>query len=425
MIEQNSGILRTVAWSEMFPWLSIFRTFRLAVGFRVLVMGALGIMLTVSGWAVLGNVFSVSDDNLLSTSWLKPFISSPLKELNSLVPDEPVIIGPRVAALSEHYTYMRPKDPMFSTLFFLNQPMREGLGREVNLKSLICLVFCGLWSMAVWSIFGAAICRISAVQLAANERITFASAMRHAGQKFLAYFSAPLVPLAGIALAALPVAAIGLIMYVGGLGVFLAALAWPALLVCGLIMALLVLGLFFGWPLMWGTISVEGSDSFDAMSRSYAYVFQAPLQYLFYAVVAGIFGSLGWFLVQNFASGVIWLTYWAASWGATDAQVQALMPGGTASGLALAGAWLIALWTSIVKLLAVGYLFSFFWTASVAIYFLLRRTVDATEMDEVFLDGDADEQPAELPTILSDEVGAPNVASENAEPQGEEKTDGE
>ncbi len=175
-------------------------------------------------------------------------------------------------------------------------------------------------------------------------------------------------------------------------------------------MTLLLLGLMFGWPLMWGTISTEGTDSFDALSRSYAYVFQRPLHYLFYAIVAAIFGWLGWLLVQNFASGIIWMTYWAASWGATDELVGKVMSGGDITGMGNAGAWLIHFFTGCVKLLAVGYLFSYFWTASVAIYFLLRRTVDATEMDEVFLDADEGEKSFALPKIVTDEHGAPVVS---------------
>ena len=67
---------------------------------------------------------------------------------------------------------------------------------------------------------------------------------------------------------------------------------------------------------MWATISSEGTDSFDAISRSYAYAFQRPLHYLFYALVAVVLGVLGWLLVSNFAAGVVYITYWAASWSA-------------------------------------------------------------------------------------------------------------
>ena len=97
------------------------------------------------------------------------------------------------------------------------------------------------------------------------------------------------------------------------------------------------------------------------------------------------------------------------------------MPGGEISGMGYAGAWLIRLWTGCVKLLAVGYLFSYFWTASVAIYFLLRRAVDATEMDEVFLDADEGEKTFALPKIMTDESGAPVVSEGNTATNAEPK----
>ena len=53
---------------------------------------------------------------------------------------------------------------------------------------------------------------------------------------------------------------------------------------------------------------------------------------------------------------------------------------------------MIRFWAGCVKMLAVGYMFSYFWTASAAVYFQLRRDVDATETDEVFLDADAAEE---------------------------------
>lgn len=425
MLERNGGVIRAVAWSEICPWLSIFRTFRLAIGFRVLVMGAVAILLTVIGWGFLGRVFSVTENEMASTAWLKPYADSPLKEISDIVPDIPVIpdIWWRLNVSMSQNSLLEPSDPVFFPFMFLNRPLLEGLlGLEINLKSIICLIFCGLWSLAVWAFFGAAICRIAAVQLATSERIEWGSALRHAGLKFPAYFAAPLIPLAGVALAILPALVLGFIMYLGGLGVFLTALIWPLLLVAGMVMTLLLVGLIFGWPLMWGTISTEGTDSFDALSRSYAYVFQRPLHYLFYAVVAAIFGWLGWLFVQNFASGIIWMTYWAVSWGATEAQVRSVMPGGEISGMGYAGASLIHFWTGCVKLLAVGYLFSYFWVASVSIYLLLRRTVDATEMDEVFLDADESEKTFALPKIVTDQQGAPVVSEGSSAVNPDEKS---
>jgi len=63
----------------------------------------------------------------------------------------------------------------------------------------------------------------------------------------------------------------------------------PGVLVLGLIMAV-VLVRPDRWPLMYCTISTEGSDSFDAISRSYSDVFQAAWSYLGYAAVALLYG---------------------------------------------------------------------------------------------------------------------------------------
>jgi hypothetical protein len=60
-------------------------------------------------------------------------------------------------------------------------------------------------------------------------------------------------------------------------------------------------------------------------------------------------------------------------------------------------------------------MFSYFWTATTAIYFLLRRDVDATEMDEVFLDEDQGEPAEGLPSLRTDEAGAPVVNDEASE----------
>ena len=143
--------------------------------------------------------------------------------------------------------------------------------------------------------------------------------------------------------------------------------------------------------------------------------FQRPLHYLFYAIVATVLGGLGWLLVMNFAAGVVHITYWSASWGSGNEAVQATMSEG-------GGATIVRFWTGCVKILAVGYLYSYFWTAATAIYFVLRRDVDATEMDEVFLDDT--NSSLDLPPIGTDEQGAPVVEETAAEKTpGKDDTD--
>jgi len=422
MSDNDRDTLRRVAWSEVCPWLAIFRTFRLALGLRVLVLAAVGIFLTLSGWAGLGRVFLEDKE---TPAWMRPGNGCPWLAIDEAVPDRPTLrnLGNRLEADPLAPTAWQAPDPYFGTWVQLSQPLWEVGRGGVTLQKLACLLLCGLWAVAIWAFFGGAITRIAAVQLACEERVGWGAALRHAGSKWLSYCAAPLLPLMGVLLAGLPVVAVGLLLREHYVGVWLAALVWPLVLLAGLLMAMLALGLIFGWPLMWATISAEGTDSFDALSRCYAYVFGRPLHYLFYAVVAAVLGALGWLLVSNFAGGVIWAGYAAARWGAGPENVALIREG----GLGWAGQIIDVCWVGCVKLLAVGFIYGYFWTASTAIYFLLRRDVDATEMDEVFLDEDASEPSYGLPPLKTDEAGAPVVDEDvpEVEPDEASRPEGE
>lgn len=408
MVEHDSGTVRAIAWSEIFPWLSLFRTFRLAIAVQALVLGAAGILLTTIGWAALGMIFGTDSP---ATEEFGPYVQCPWMVITDSVPDQPALLDIDAQnSLGESSSLFARQNPLSGVWTVLTAPALKGLTyTDLSLRAVACLLLCGLWSAAVWALFGAAICRTAAVQLAADEQLGWGATLRFAVRKWPSYVAAPLLPIGGVLLAAIPVLVLGWIMR-AGFGLLLGGLLWPLALAAGLLMTLLLLGVLFGWPLMWGAISAEGTDSFDALSRSYAYVFQRPLHYLFYVCVAGVIGWLGWILVRNFAAGVVWMSYWAAGWGSGGDHIWLILGGGEELGaIGGTGALLVRFWAGCVKLLAVGYLFSYFWTAAAAIYFLLRRDVDATEMDEVYLDADQSEPPAGLPTVTTDPAGAPIV----------------
>ena len=309
-----------------------------------------------------------------------------------------------------------PQSPFYDAWWQLSAPFRQLFSPNLTYPSLAFVLLCGLWATAVWAFFGGAISRIAALQIAREEQIGLRPALKHAREKFLAYFSAPLLPLVGVLLVTLLTALIGLLMR-SDVGLLIAGLIWPLVLIGGLLMGIFLLGLFFGWPLMWGAISTEGSDSFDALSRSYSYVYQRPYHYLFYAIVASFLGVLGGLLVYYFASAVFHLSLWAASWGCGDrcGSTPVKRPMGTGS-LSTVGGWgakLIGFWIGCVRLVAVGFAYSYFWTASTTIYLLLRYHVDGTEMDEVYLDEGTG--PHGLPTLATDPAGVPVVPPDEAQ----------
>ncbi len=59
---------------------------------------------------------------------------------------------------------------------------------------------------------------------------------------------------------------------------------------------------------MYATISTEGSDGFDGFSRAYSYVFSRPWHYLWFAIVALVYGAIVITFVYVVASLVAYLS---------------------------------------------------------------------------------------------------------------------
>jgi hypothetical protein len=308
-----------------------------------------------------------------------------------------------------------PQNPYTGAWQTLAGPFRQIFDAQLTFVELAFLLLCSLWTVAVWALFGGAVTRIAAVRLGREESVGMVEALRFARKKWASYFVAPLFPLLGVLLATIPMALAGLLLRLP-VGTFLLSLFWPLMLVGGVVMSIFLLGLFFGWPLMWPTISTEGNDSFDALSRSYSYVFHRPLQYLFYAAVAIFLGWLGWLLAYYFSEAVIYLTNWAASWGSGGERMDFILrrTQEKPTGITSAGATVIAFWAGCIHVLVLGFVYSYFWTASSAIYLLLRRDEDGTDMDEVYV---AEQRDAYgMPPLEQDAAGVPVVAPEGPGP---------
>jgi hypothetical protein len=274
-----------------------------------------------------------------------------------------------------------------------------------------------MWSLLVWSWIGGALTRAAAVRLGRDERCGFRDSLDFAQRKLGSYLAAPLLPLAAITMLALPMFFLGLLMR-SGIGVAIAGLIWPLLLPAAFVMALFAIGLLFGWPLMFAAISTEGSDAFDALSRSYAYTFQRPLQYLIYGLAASVLGGLGWLLVGLFCEAVIQFSFFAIGVGAGGERLDLLL--GVLNGTQESPGALFSFGSAIIGFLnrsvyavQVAFGYSYLWAAAVAVYLLLRRDADHTEMDDVFVD-EQDGAAYGLPPLTLDPNGVPATTAESA-----------
>ncbi|HWE01458.1 MAG TPA: hypothetical protein VG326_03540 [Tepidisphaeraceae bacterium] len=262
------------------------------------------------------------------------------------------------------------------------------------------------WFLVVWAIFGGAIARIAAVHIARDEKISIRQALRFGAAKLLSFVFAPLIPVTIIFVFGLMIAAGGLLLYIPVLGPIAVGAFFILALVAGLIITLVAVGTVGGFNLMYPTIAVEGSDSFDAISRSLSYVFARPWRMLFYTIVSVVYGSLCFIFVRYFVYLMLAFThffvqaflagkagqYWPAIWPAVSDQdltyhinYQAL-----AWSEAIA-ATLIAMWVYLVLSFLAAFVVSFYFSSNTLIYFLMRREVDATELDDVYIEESEDD----------------------------------
>jgi hypothetical protein len=393
--------LRAVAWQQVFPSLRLLSALRVALNLKLLVLAAIAAAGMVAGWRLLGELFADPENPALAVQighlhtwpWERLLFHEPVERLAS--PEVWVSQSPLVLAWLE-----------------ITAPFRQMYtpGEAPSLTNFTYLLCCGLWSLVVWAFFGAAITRQAAVALARYENVSLGQLAAFVVPRWTEYFKAPMFPILGTLVMAAFMAVLGLLIWSSDLGVLLASIVWPLVLLGGFMMAFLLIGLFFGFPLMWGAISAEGVDSFGALSHSYSYVYQRPLHYLVYAAIAAAVGVLGWYLVSLFVYWIEALSAWGVSWGSGTERLGAIMGPESIGALADSGAAVMGFWFNCLHALAYGFVFSYFWSATTAIYFLLRRQVDGTELDEAFMPEET--QQHGLPPLKRGPDGMPSVAED-------------
>jgi hypothetical protein len=461
MINQHDK-LREVSWNELFRWLMLLRAVRIALLARVMVLGALGLIATTLGWWTINYFFANTTDPVVKSAEWQRILTDFLWNTS---PEFSIVTSAQSAdALFRQVATGLAEAPV-SLWLFLTRPFINMFHGDLTPTGFLYFALCGIWELLVWGLFGGAISRIAALKFTRDEAPDLPAALKHAFSKLTSYSMAPLLALAGAAVFGLQLAALGAIMRLD-LVALVAAVVWPFALVLGLLMAILLIGALAGWPLMWATVGVEGTDAFDALSRSYAYVYQRPLRLLWYVLLAAILAAVSMFFVKLFATSAISLGNWAVSWGLdtdTYREIVAPLPGnkttvseattetvepapavaeisdtlGIASTEEVKGPALVKVtpdekpvelsgslqlakrsirfWKSLLGALAAGYQAGFLFVASVGVYLLLRKDIDGAEMDEVYVE---DEPDFGMPPLADDHItGVPEVQTDFSSPE--------
>ncbi len=288
-----------------------------------------------------------------------------------------------------------------------------------------------LAALAIWALFGGAMHRVAALQAAREEKISPAEAIRFARSRFLSFFAAPLMPLAFVVALGVLIMGGGLLTNIPVIGPFIVGLLFIFAILLGLLIAFLLIGLLAGAGLMYPTIAVEGSDCFDGMSRSFTYIFSRPWRTVLYASAALVHGTLCYVFVRFFAFLALSATHCfckAAVWtggetlpGVADPdKIDVLWAAPTFQNLHTwnleamttpqsIGALLVMAWVYLIVALVAAFALSYFTSSMTMIYYLLRREVDATDVDEVYVGEEEDDflPPTEIAAEPAEDAEAP------------------
>ncbi len=490
-------------FKKAFLWTEIFRTFQVALDPRKLLVAAAGILVMSIGWYLLSLIFitkapdanddthygpiavraSVGDKKLNGQDYTEAEYKEESKRIfqrdlaewktlynlageNGRLRTMPwyeyrgpnpyllltTLIGGNSAEVSKEF-----KEFLTATVPVLVEPLKKLLLPVVKLldpnasrMTRLYLLLALVWSVATWAFFGGVITRIAAVQFTGKDRITLIQAVKFVATRYTNYVLSPLVPLGLIAIIVVVMALYGMIALIPGIGdIVLYGIGMPLVVLGGIVMAVLLVGLV-GYPLMYCTLSTEGSDTFDALSRSYNYVFQAPWSYLWYVTVSIVYGALVTLFVVFMGSLMVYMGKWAISqaplndytnrrpdylfmyapesfgWkelllkGSPIEQnvVTKIDDGGKPvdvysdanpsagrdyrSNITLVeriGAGMTTFWMVLVFMLMIGFSYSYFWSASTMIYLLMRKKVDDTELDEIYVEEPLPEKPTIAATL--------------------------
>lgn len=354
-------------------WRDIFRAFKMAFDPKKLLLGVSGVGISLVALAVLTAIFkrigliglgpkSIVNDVLFSSQWC----------------------------------------PYEILLAFCKSMTSFHIGKIIASAVLIVTL------LVIWSIIGGAITRIAAVEYAKDEGVKLLDAVRFSIKKFWSYFCSPIVPAVGVIFFALCNVLVGFVGKLGTFGELFVVIGFPLTLISSLIIVFIGIIGIIGLCLMFPTISAEGSDAFDAMSRAYSYVLSKPRKFFSYFFTSTFYGLFCVTLVGLVACFVVNITFdtVGAGMGQKFRDVAAAVkidPGyctivGTTghdfkTGLSsLAGkadkifALSILLSLIAVKTVVIGFALAYIGSAKTIVYLLMRKEVDETDITDVYME---------------------------------------
>jgi hypothetical protein len=399
----------TARWKRELPWLRLFRGFRIAMDFRKLFLAFLGTLIYAAGMMA----FTQLPYSPHAAENLRPRELPAQRGVDRPLPSDDFLI----AAWPWDGNFPGAPSIRVPLTYVLYYPWNVGVPIVRQATSLLApwrvvvepaqgVMFARtwadfawgwtklLWALAVWAIFGGAIARITALELAGEGVPSLKEAVLHATRFFASTLGGVLLPVVGVVMFWSIPLMLGFVAQIPTIGPTITGVFYFVSVICGAILALILIGVAACWPLMYATIAVEGTDSFDALSRSYSYVFGRPWYGLWIVAVALLYGAVVLLFLHGAMLFAHDLASHATSGGLGEIQNQLLwdvVPGRSPLDnkpvQVTVGGQLRAMWSKGFLALSTVFVYSYFWVAVTIAYFLLRHAEDATPFKKVYWPG--------------------------------------
>jgi hypothetical protein len=249
--------------------------------------------------------------------------------------------------------------------------------------------------LAVWGIFGGAILRTCALRLTRDEPLTLKQGLAFGFGNVKDFVLAPALVALIVVVFALCNMLAGLLAGIPFLGTYLLVLIFvPMALISTLCLVLAFLGGVVGFPLMWSGLSVEVNGPLEAFSRAFSYLFARPLQFLFSYLLLFLLMSVVLFVGDHFQAAAQHTI--GAGMGVWSADLEAAVNGGGTdfTWIYQSAYWVAWFMLAICGVLFKGYAIYVFFGGSASLYLTLRREVDGTDEEEIFLGENDPGRPA-------------------------------
>lgn len=377
-------IVHEVRWSDALPWWLLFRAAGAAFAPTVILLAALGSLATWAGWSLADQLRLAAVDSVAGIVAAARSDEGITLALPSGGQPAAAVLAPSQRVVPWLQRLGGGLPPVVAELV---QLMKVPFRPAATMAEMIAACVRLGWFVLVWSIFGTAISRHVALSLVGEDAPGLLGATLYGSRKWLSAFNSVLFVLLGIAVLSIPGCLLGLAMRADW-GLAVAGAVWPLVLAGAILLAILAVGIAAGWPLMVATVGVERGDSFQAISTAFSYVYQRPLHYAFYGLVALLVAVPALAAAGLFADLCGTFAIWATSFGMGRERTAELLRGlaSTAGGAEPWGVRAIGFWSRGVEALLASFGWGYFWAIATAAYVLLRKDVDGTEVDEVVID---------------------------------------